>query len=49
MTIFRPDYLTIGGNRNSAAADWDLKTGLLAYGADHNVALWRPLVVHVPT
>jgi hypothetical protein len=41
------DYISVGGNRHPAAADWDReKSGLLAFGADNNVALWNPLVNH---
>jgi hypothetical protein len=41
------DYVSVGGNRHPAAADWDRqKSGLLAFGADNNVALWDPLVGH---
>jgi elongator complex protein 2 len=38
------DYISVGGNRHPAAADWDRKTGILAFGADNNVAIWNPLV-----
>jgi elongator complex protein 2 len=39
------DYISVGGNRHPAAADWDrAKSGLLAFGADNNIALWDPLV-----
>lgn len=48
MVEFKPVYLAAGGNKHPAAADWDITSGLLAYGADNNVALWEPLVVHVP-
>ncbi|PGH13181.1 hypothetical protein AJ80_06427 [Polytolypa hystricis UAMH7299] len=34
------DYISVGGNRHPAAADWDSQSGLLAFGADNNVALW---------
>ncbi|KAF2023380.1 WD40 repeat-like protein [Setomelanomma holmii] len=36
-----PEFVSIGGNRNPAAADWD-EGGLrlLAYGADNSIALW---------
>ncbi|KAK5129697.1 Elongator subunit elp2 [Cryomyces antarcticus] len=34
------DYVATGGNRHPAAADWE--PGLLAFGADNNVALWNP-------
>ncbi|KAL8674605.1 MAG: hypothetical protein Q9168_000980 [Polycauliona sp. 1 TL-2023] len=43
MVGFRTEYIAAGGNRHPAAADWDTVTGLLAYGSDINVALWRPL------
>ncbi|CAE7034220.1 hypothetical protein P3342_007261 [Pyrenophora teres f. teres] len=37
------EFISIGGNRNPAAADWD-EAGLqvLAFGADNCVALWDP-------
>lgn len=38
------EYIAAGGNRHPAAADWDSISGLLAFGSDRNVALWRPLV-----
>lgn len=38
------DYISVGGNRHPGAADWDVQTGVLAFGADNNVALWDPLV-----
>lgn len=39
------EYISVGGNRHPAAADWDRHgTGILAFGADNNVALWKPLV-----
>ncbi|MCJ1353082.1 MAG: hypothetical protein MMC33_003066 [Icmadophila ericetorum] len=37
------EYIAVGGNRHSTAADWDSTTGLLAFGSDRNVALWEPL------
>ncbi|KAH7132475.1 elongator protein 2 [Dendryphion nanum] len=37
-------FLSIGGNRNPAAADWDAHgSRLLAFGADNSIALWDPL------
>lgn len=40
-----PGFISIGGNRNPAAADWDLDgSHLLAYGADNSIALWDPSV-----
>ncbi|KAL7903479.1 WD40 repeat-like protein [Trichoderma sp. TUCIM 5745] len=35
------EHLAAGANRQTAVADWG-RTGLLAYGADCNIALWRP-------
>ncbi|PBP17422.1 WD domain-containing protein [Diplocarpon rosae] len=35
------EHLAAGANRHPSAADWD-GTGLLAFGADRNVALWQP-------
>lgn len=37
-------YLAAGANRHPSAADWDVLSGLLAFGADRNVAIWRPQV-----
>jgi hypothetical protein len=39
------EFISIGGNRNPAAADWD-EGGLqlLAFGADNSIALWDPQV-----
>lgn len=34
----RAEYLAAGANRHPSAADWDI-SGLLAFGADRNVAL----------
>lgn len=40
-----PEFVSIGGNRNPAAADWDREgSGVLAFGADEGVALWEPEV-----
>ncbi|KAL6702437.1 Elongator subunit elp2 [Coniothyrium glycines] len=37
------EFISTGGNRNPAAADWDgCGTGLLAFGADNGIALWDP-------
>ena len=36
------DYLAAGANRHPATADWNV-SGVLAYGANNNIALWRPL------
>ncbi|KAL0943939.1 elongator protein 2 (WD domain-containing protein) [Colletotrichum truncatum] len=35
------EYLSTGANRQTAAADWS-PCGLLAFGADTNIALWAP-------
>ena len=43
MTSFvRAEYLSVGGNRNSGAADWSTTLGLVAFGADQNVGIWAP-------
>ncbi|KAF2733902.1 WD40 repeat-like protein [Polyplosphaeria fusca] len=40
------EYISIGGNRNPAAADWDKEgSKLLAFGADDSIALWDPLCI----
>lgn len=36
-------YLSVGANRHTAVADWS-EDGIVAFGADCNVALWRPNV-----
>lgn len=41
------EYLSTGANRHGAAADWS-PDGVLAFGADANVALWRPEVRESP-
>ncbi|KAK8151136.1 elongator protein 2 [Phyllosticta citrichinensis] len=41
------NFIAAGGNRNPSAADWDPNgSGLLAYGAGNNLALWNPLDTH---
>ncbi|KAI0120180.1 WD40-repeat-containing domain protein [Nemania sp. FL0031] len=35
------EYLSVGANRHTAVADWS-QDGLVAFGADSNIALWRP-------
>ncbi|KAI0422230.1 WD40-repeat-containing domain protein [Xylaria grammica] len=35
------EYLSVGANRHTAVADWS-RQGLVAFGADSNIALWRP-------
>lgn len=42
------EYLSTGANRQTAVADWS-STGILAFGADSNVAIWRPKVRKDPT
>ncbi|KLJ12455.1 elongator complex protein 2 [Blastomyces silverae] len=42
----RAEYISVGGNRHTSAADWDENTGILAFGADNNVALWDPTDKH---
>ncbi|PKY06882.1 6PF2K-domain-containing protein [Aspergillus campestris IBT 28561] len=42
MVSITTDYISVGGNRHPAAADWDVRSGVLAFGADNNVALWDP-------
>ncbi|OJJ97366.1 hypothetical protein ASPACDRAFT_46219 [Aspergillus aculeatus ATCC 16872] len=42
MVSVTTEYISVGGNRHPAAADWDVRTGVLAFGADNNVALWNP-------
>lgn len=37
------EYLSVGANRQTSVADWSAN-GLLAFGADVNIALWRPTV-----
>lgn len=44
MVDWKTEYLAAGGNRHPSAADWDLGSGLLAFGADRNLAIWSPLV-----
>ena len=39
----RIDYLSTGANRQTSVADWSV-SGVLAFGADDNVALWKPKV-----
>ncbi|KAJ4311544.1 Elongator subunit elp2 [Fusarium piperis] len=38
------EYLSSGANRQTAVADWS-RSGILAFGADINVALWQPSAV----
>jgi elongator complex protein 2 len=41
MSFFEIEYISIGGNRQSAAADCSSVSGLVAFGADINIALWQ--------
>ncbi|PQE21585.1 hypothetical protein CJF32_00004258 [Rutstroemia sp. NJR-2017a WRK4] len=41
MSKLTSEYLSAGANRHPSTADWD-ESGILAYGADRNIALWRP-------
>lgn len=41
--IIEDEYYTVGGNRNSAAADWSVVSGHVSFGADQNVTVWSPL------
>lgn len=36
------EYVVAGANRHPAAADWHGE--VLAYGADRNIAIWKPQV-----
>jgi elongator complex protein 2 len=40
--VIEDEYYAVGGNRHSAAADWSIASGLLAFGADQNVGIWSP-------
>ncbi|KAL4877658.1 6-phosphofructo-2-kinase-domain-containing protein [Aspergillus karnatakaensis] len=42
MVSVATEYISVGGNRHPAAADWDVQSGIIAYGAENNVALWDP-------
>lgn len=41
MPFCEIEYISIGGNRQSAAAECSSISGLIAFGADVNVALWN--------
>ncbi|KAF4546308.1 Rna polymerase ii elongator [Lasiodiplodia theobromae] len=44
MVQVATNFIAAGGNRQPNAADWDQHgSGLLAYGAGNNIALWDPL------
>ncbi|OJD33236.1 rna polymerase ii elongator [Diplodia corticola] len=44
MVQVATNFIAAGGNRQPNAADWDQHgSGLLAYGAGNNIALWNPL------
>ncbi|KAF2103085.1 WD40 repeat-like protein [Rhizodiscina lignyota] len=43
MDGVKVDFIAVGGSRNPAAADWDTNgSGLLAFGAGNNIAIWNP-------
>lgn len=44
MVVVESEYIAAGANRYPAAADWDCVSGLIAFGADQNLAIWNPLV-----
>jgi hypothetical protein len=48
MARVNTDFIAVGGNRHPSAADWDPQSGLLAFGADRNIAIWNPLVSKAP-
>ena len=37
------EYTSIGGNRQTPASSYSTKLGSLAFGADSNIAIWKPL------
>ena len=45
MALASVEYIAAGGNRHPSAADWDIESGLMAFGSGRNIALWRPLVL----
>lgn len=50
MVQVATNFIAAGGNRQPNAADWDQHgSGLLAYGAGNNIALWDPLVSFIFT
>jgi elongator complex protein 2 len=40
------EYLSAGANRHTAVADWS-ENGVVAFGADSNIALWQPVVSRI--
>ncbi|KAK2739028.1 hypothetical protein FQN57_006710 [Myotisia sp. PD_48] len=42
MAPITTEFISAGGNRNPEAADWHRQSGLLAFGAHNNVAIWNP-------
>lgn len=44
MVVVCTEYIAAGGNRHPAAADWDPFSDLIAFGADRNIAIWKPCV-----
>ncbi|KAH0559787.1 hypothetical protein GP486_003690 [Trichoglossum hirsutum] len=43
MAKVSTSFIAVGANRHPSAADWDPQSGLLAFGADRNIAIWNPL------
>lgn len=44
MVLVKTEYISVGGNRHPAASDWNEHSGLLAFGAGNNIALWDSAV-----
>jgi hypothetical protein len=44
MVTAECSYAAVGGSIHPAAADWDSLSGMLAFAADRNVALWDTTV-----
>lgn len=34
-------FIAVGANRIPNASDWDVNSGLIAYGAGKEIAIWR--------
>ena len=46
MTEALIDFISVGGNKHPSSADWDHGgSGILAFGAQSSIALWRPQVI----
>ncbi|KAK6349832.1 hypothetical protein TWF696_006098 [Orbilia brochopaga] len=35
-------FIAVGANRIPTASDWDVNSGLIAYGAGNTIAIWQP-------